>query len=212
MPTRWLCVVLALLSATAAPVVAAPKEKGRPDPSGLALWSAKGMPLISRQYIPGLNAALLLSDQQIEHLYAAWRETVDSPDLIEKGRRLKETANPTEEQQKEVRLLTEAAQGRLQARVAGILTSAQKDWMLSIEVVYGQAQEAVNGELVSEFAAVKANAEEAERVYQLAKDRLAAEFRRRVGEILPAEQLKALEAAAADEHRRAAEAAAVPKK
>jgi hypothetical protein len=110
MRTRWLAALLALVCTAASPTFAVQKKKGRPDPSGLPLWSAKGIPLISRQYIPGLNAALLLSDEQVENLYAAWRETVNSPELTEKGRRLKETPDPTEEQRKEVRLLREAAE------------------------------------------------------------------------------------------------------
>ena len=187
-------------------------EKGRPDPSPLPLWSAKGTPLIRRQYVPGLNAALLLTDAQLVRLYDAWRETVDHPDLLEKGRVVKLSPDTTEAQRQEHRLLHEAAEGRLQSLVAAILTPAQKELMLSIEVLYGEAQEAVNAELAPEFALVKANAAEADRVEKLAKERLAADFIRRLSLLLTPEQRAARQAAAAEEARREAEDKAAPKK
>jgi hypothetical protein len=212
MHTRWLAALLALLCAAASPSLAAQKKKGRPDASGLALWSAKGTPLAGRQYIPGLNAALLLSDEQVENLYTAWRETVNSPELTEKGRRLKQTPNPTAEQQEEVRLLREAAEGRLQSRVAAILTPAQRDLMTSIEVLYRQAQETVNADLASAFALKKSDPEEAQRLQQSARERLASDFRRRLEEVLTAEQRLALQTAAEEQRREAEAAAAKPKK
>lgn len=212
MNTRWLLVLLAVLVAAPTLSFAEQKEKGRPDPSGLSLWSAKGMPLIVRQYVPGLNAALLLSDAQVEQLYAAWRETVDSPELQEKGRILKTNPNPTEEQQREVRLLYEAAHGRLQSRVAAILTPAQKELVTGIEVLYRAAEEAVHTELSPEFALVKQGLRQPEQVEKLAKERLEAVFLERLSGRLTAEQLTALTHAAAEERRRDAEAAAAPKK
>jgi hypothetical protein len=211
MRTRSLAALIALLCAAASPALADQKKKtGRPDPSGLPLWSAKGTPLAGRQYVPGLNAALLLSDEQVESLHAAWRETLGSPEQREKGRRFKETPNPTEEQRKEVRLLREAAHGRLQSQVAAILRPAQRDLMVSIEVLYGQAQETVKADLASAFALKKSDPEEAERLQRSLNERLAADFRRRLEEVLTPEQRLAFQAAAAEEERRRPEAG--PKK
>lgn len=204
--------VLALLSVVAAPAIAGEKKKGRPDASHLPLWSAKGQPMIVRQYVHGLNAVLLLTDEQIVSLYAAWRETVDSPELREKGAALKTDQNATEEQRKELRLQYEVAQGRLHTRVAGILTPAQKELMASIEVMHAQAREAAYAELAPEFARIKANADEGPRVKKLMKERLEMTFIQRLAEHLTADQRAAMEKAAADEKRREAEAAKAPKK
>jgi hypothetical protein len=84
--------------------------------------------------------------------------------------------------------------------------------MTSIEVLYRQAQETVNADLAAAFALKKANPEEAERLQQSARERLAADFRRRLEEVLTPDQRLALQTAASEEERRRAEAAAAPKK
>jgi hypothetical protein len=212
MSIRWAPALLLSLCVASAPATAQKKEKGRPDASGLRLWSAKGMPLVSAQYVPGLNAALLLSDRQIEQLTTAWRETVEGPELTEKGRALKANPSPTEAQRREVQELYEVAHGRLQSRVAAILTRAQEELAASIEVLYREAQEAVSIELAPQVAQAKASNEGLERLWKLEKERVAEELLQRLTGVLTAEQRVAMEVAAREEQRRDAEAAAAPKK
>ncbi len=206
--TSFLALMLGLLFASGPPSLAAEKTKGKPDPAGLPLWSSKSGTLASRQYLPGLNATLLLSDEQVAKLHAAWQETVHTPELRTQSRQLKEAVNPTEAQRAEVRKLHEVAEGQLQTRVKAILSRTQQELMASIEVVYGQAREAVNADLTAEFGALKAKTEEAQRVRKLATERLAVEFQRRLTLTLTPQQLEALRTAAAEEQRREAEATA----
>jgi len=210
MDTRLVLAILALAAGVAAPARA--QVKDRADTSPLALWSAKGTPLIVRQYVPGLNGALLLSNEQIVELYEAWRQTVDHPALLEKGKAVKANPQPSEELLRDLRLAYEAAHGKLQSRVASILKPDQKELMLRLEVLYGQARESVNADLAPELARVKANMLEFDQYLLLEKDRLAAEFVTRVNQILTPDQRAAMEKAALEEKRREAEAAAASKK
>ena len=49
----------------------------KPAIGNFPFWSAPKREF-SDQFVPGLNAALLLSPEQIEQLHAARRETIDS--------------------------------------------------------------------------------------------------------------------------------------
>jgi Spy/CpxP family protein refolding chaperone len=134
-------------------------------------------------------------------------ETTGSPALRDAGRKVKENANATDAEREAVRKLHTEAEGQYDHRVAEILTPAQKELILRLQVLYGQAREAVGKEYEAKLVASKGNKEETARLRDEARAALNADFARRVNEILTAEQRTAFEQAAADEKRRAEESA-----
>ena len=200
---------LVLVCATAA--FSEKKAKGPIDASPLRLWGAKGQTLIVRQYVPGLNAALLLSEDQLIQLYDAFRQTVDSPDLHEKGKSLKLNPNATDSERKQHQADYEAAHGQLESKVAAILTPQQKELQLSIELLYKEAREKAREDLAAEFVALKMDKTQTERVNKLYEERFEADFKTRLRERLTPQQFEAMEKAAAAEKAREAENAAKKK-
>lgn len=181
----------------------AQKEK-RPDISGFSFISG---PKGDHPALPGLNAILGLTDDQKLRLMQARDETTGSPALRDAGRKVKENANATDAEREAVRKLHTEAEGQYDHRVAEILTPAQKELILRLQVLYGQAREAVGKEYEAKLVASKGNKEETARLRDEARAALNADFARRVNEILTAEQRTAFEQAAADEKRRAEESA-----
>lgn len=211
MRIRTLAVLAVVVLSCAASVLAEKKEKGPADASPLRLWGAKGQTLIVRQYVPGLNAALMLSQEQVIKLYEAFRETVDSPELHEKGKVLKTNPNVTEAERKQFQAAHEAAQALLESKVAAILTPAQRELMQSLELLYRQARESAREGLAADFALVKADKTQAERVNKLYEERFEADFKMKLRERLSSQQYAATEKAAEVERARDAESAAKKK-
>lgn len=191
-------------------VVAAPataqKEK-RPDVSSFSFVTG---PKGDRPHVPGLNAVLMLTDEQKEKLVLARQETVGSEAVLAAGRKVKTDPNAAEADRLAARKLSEEAQAAYDRRVAEILTPAQKELIGRLQVLYGQAREAQTTEYGPKLVAAKGNQEETARLRQEAADFLNADFARRVNEILTLEQRAAFERAAAEERER--EAAARDKK
>lgn len=205
MKLRHLPVLAALLLGVGAAPSLAQKVK-RPDVGSFRFVSG---PKGDRPQVPGLNAALLLTDQQKEELVQAREETVGSEAVLAAGRKVKGDSNATEADRQAARQLAEEAQARLERRIQEILTASQKELVQRLQVLYGQAREAVGGEFASKLVAVKGNKEETARLRQEAADALTADFIRRVKEILTPEQRAAMDRAAAEERQREA---AKPKK
>jgi hypothetical protein len=185
----------------------AEKEK-RPDVSGFPFFiGAKGAPV----RVPGLNAILLLTDEQKQKIHMAQQETVNSEAVAGAARTVKTDPNATEAQKQAARQAVQAAQEDLRKRVTAILTSEQKTLIERIHVIHEQVASDVSAEFQARFAASKGNEEEAKRVRKEAEEKRLAEFTRKVGEILTAEQREAMTKAAAEEKQRADEAAVKPK-
>lgn len=194
----YLAALLGLLVSLCAVPAYAQKEK-RVDLSGFTFVTG---PKGDRPHLPGLNAVLLLTDDQAEKLFTARRETVGNEALLAAGRRVKGDPNATEADRQAVRKAAEQAQLQFDHQVAEILTPAQKELVQRLQVLYGQARDAVSAEYGPKLIGAKGNDAETMRLRQEAREALNADFLRRVNEILTPEQRAAFERAAAEEKRR----------
>jgi len=200
MRDRPLLALAALAFGLAAAPVAAQKEK-RPDISGFRFVTG---PKGERPHVPGLNAALLLTDEQKEKLDLARQETIGSEAVVSAARKVKGDPNATDAERQTARKLSEEAQGQYDRRVAEILTPAQKELVQRFQVLYGQAREAVAAGYGPRLTAAKGNEAETARLRTEAQNALKADFTRRVSEIMTPEQRAAFERAAAEEKQREA--------
>lgn len=196
----WLALGLA---ATVAAGVSAPagEKKAAADVGSLRLVvGAKGQ----RPHVPGLNATLLLTAEQRERLAAAHAETLGSEAVVAASRKVKGDPNASEADRAAARKLAEDARAAYDRRVQEVLTPAQQELVARFQVLYGQAQEAVAQEYGPRLVGAKGRAEETARLRAEAAEKLAADFARRVTEILTADQRAAFDAAAARERERSA--------
>lgn len=196
---RMSALVVLSLGLVAGPV-SAQKEK-RPDVSGFRFIAG---PKGDRPHVPGLNAALQLCDEQKEKLVRARQETLGSEAVVAAGRKVKGDPNATETDRQTARRLAEEAQAKYDRHVTEILTAKQRDLVQSLQVIYGQAREAVSMEYGPRLVGAKGNAAEAAKLRQEARDALQMDFVRRVNEILTPEQRAAFERSAAEESQAAA--------
>jgi ABC-type proline/glycine betaine transport system ATPase subunit len=182
-------------------------QEKRPSVADFPFWSAPKQEYV-RQFIPGLDAALLLTADQVEKLAAVRRETIAAPALVESARKLKGDANATEEQRQAVRDTVAAAQEQLRTRAGGILTADQKALIAKVNAAWTDVQTNVRQEFESRFIAAKGNPDEQATVQREYREKVNEEFRRTVENLLNAEQRAAMTQAAERERS----AASKPKK
>jgi hypothetical protein len=148
------------------------------------------------QFVPGLNAALLLTPEQIGRLHAARSETIDNESLREATRK---DPNATDAQREAANRKLSEAQADLRVRASNILTAEQRSVIEKANAAYTEVQHAVLQEFQPRFAAAKGDGQATEAVQKELKDRFAAEFVRKLDGILSADQKLAMERAAAKE-------------
>lgn len=187
----------------------APAQK-RPDVSEFPLWPGKGG-IVGGQYVPGLTAALLLTDEQQDKLNEARQETIYSPALSEQTRRLKADPNLPEAERDAIRKLAEDARTALTARVSSILMVEQKEFIAKAAAERDTAATTVRERLQDKFAAAKGKGESAlvQQEYQAA---FTVEFVRRLEAIMTPVQQAAMRTRAELELERKRQADAAPKK
>lgn len=179
----------------------AQKEKPS-DVSSIPIWRGpKGG--YTKSYVPGLNAALALSDQQKASLIAAQDETISSESVREAGKTAKSDATATQAQKQAARELAERAQIEFQTRVAAILNAEQKALIANISAAYEDVRNAVGQEFQQRYVDAKGNAQETAMIRKEALEKTEIDFRARLAAMLSAEQNLALDKAAAEEKQRA---------
>src|SRR5438132_10712520 len=99
----------------------AQKEKSR-DVSNFPFWTAKKRGYV-QQFVPGLTAALQLTDEQKEKLVAAREEIMGSEKVQAVRRRGKSDPNVTEADKAAARETLEKAADSLQEKAGAILTA-----------------------------------------------------------------------------------------
>ncbi|GDY21099.1 hypothetical protein LBMAG56_24450 [Verrucomicrobiota bacterium] len=186
-----------------------PAQK-RPDVSEFPFWPGKGG-VVGGQYVPGLTAALLLTDEQQDKLNEARQETIYDPALNEQTRRLKGDPNLPEAERDAIRKRAEDAREALKARVNSILMVEQKEFIAKAATERDAAAATVRERMQDKFAAAKGKGESAlvQREYQEA---VAAEFVRRLEAIMTPVQQAAMRRRAELELERKRQAEAAPKK
>lgn len=173
----------------------------KPELGDFPFWTAPKQPH-AKAFVPGLQAALELTPEQVEKILAARAETIDSPEI----RALKGKGDPNataDELAKAAAARAEAAEKLFKA-VDGILTKDQKALIEKINDAFAKVAASVGEDFQAKFAAAKGNAEEMAKVKKEAAEAVAAEFDKTLGGVLSADQKKAVEKAAEVEKKRAA--------
>lgn len=182
----------------------------RPDVSEFPLWPGKGG-VVGGQYVAGLTAALLLTDEQQDKLNEARQETIYNPTLNEQTRRLKGDPNLPEAERDAIRKLAEDARAALTARVASILMVEQKEFIAKAAAARDTAATTVRERIQDKFAAAKGKGESA-LVQQEYQEAFAVEFVQRLDAIMTPVQKTAMRLRADLELERKRQAEAAPKK
>lgn len=184
--------VLTVVFALAASAFAVEKK---PAIGNFPFWSAPKREF-SDQFVPGLNAALLLSPQQIEQLQAARRETIDNETLRSTVRK---DPNLTEAQREANRKLVSDAQASLRIKVSNILTTDQRELIERINAAHQEVAKAVSEEFQPKLVASKGDDQAQEKFRQEMRERISTDFRVKLDGLLSPNQKAAFDQAAADE-------------
>lgn len=173
-------------------------QEKRPGVADFPFWSAPKQ-VYARQFVPGLNAALLLTAEQVEKLAAVRRETIGDPSLVESARKQKGDRNATAEQRQAVREAVQAAHEQLRARTAEILTTEQKALVARINATWADVQATVRQEFEPRFTVSKGNPDEQATVQKEYRAKVAEQFTQTVENLLTADQRAAMTKAAEEE-------------
>ena len=157
------------------------------------------------QFVPGLNAVLLLTPEQITKLHEARRATIDSDAVRQVGRK---DPNATEAQREATRKLVADANADLRVRVSNILTAEQRSLIDQINSAYIEVIKQLGEEFQARLVMSKGNDQEQENLRKEIRDRTSADLIQRVQAILTPSQRLAFDKAAAQEK----DAALKPKK
>ena len=163
-------------------------------------WSAPKREFCD-QFVPGLNAALILTPEQIAKLHEARRETIDSEAMRAATRK---DRNATEAQGEAAHKVSHAAHVELRLRASNILTAGQHAIIDKSNAAWVDVQGTVAQEFQPRFVAAKGNDDATAAARKEQHERIAAEFTRRLDGILSSEQKAVLEQAAAREKEQAA--------
>lgn len=186
------CLSLVMVFALAASALAAEKK---PVIGNFPFWSAPKREYAD-QFVPGLNAALLLSPQQIEQLHAARRETIDNETLRAATRK---DPNLTEAQREAAHKLVSEAHANLRIKVSNILTAEQRALIERINAVHQEVGKAVHEEFQPKLTASKGDDQAQERFRKEMTERIASDFRSKLDGLLSPNQKAAFDQAAMDE-------------
>jgi hypothetical protein len=162
------------------PAAAAEKKPKKPQPRDFPCWTAPKKPH-ARAFVPGLQAALQLTPEQVQRIEAACRDTIGKPEA-------KATAG--------------AAFDKAHALVFEVLTADQKKRIERSNGASAKAVEEVAGDFDARFSAAKGGEEELKKVGKELDEAVVAAFEKRLDMILTAEQRKAVKEAAAEPKRR----------
>lgn len=194
-PGRSTALLFVLCTAFALPALAQ-KQKSTDLAGFPLLWSAKKMPLTG-PFIPGLNAALLLSDEQKEKLIAAREEILANEKLQKLGASVKQNPNASEVERDAARRAYEEARDQFKARVENILNAEQRKLVERLNAIFDEsltaAQEAYRGQVEQVVKTDKAKMEE---LRQEVREKGLKDFKARLEGTLTKEQWAALTRAA----------------
>jgi hypothetical protein len=198
-----------VLILVAAALFAAPASaQKKPALGDFPFWSAPKNPH-AHAFVPGLQAALELTPQQIEKILAARATTVDSPELAKLPH--KGDPNATADDLAKAHARRQEASEKLFKEVDGILTQNQKALIEKINDAYGKVAAELTDEFQPKFAAAKGNAEDTAAVKKELMEAMVTAFDKKLDALLTADQKTAVKKAAEEEARRAAENKDKPK-
>jgi Spy/CpxP family protein refolding chaperone len=184
----------------------AQKEKKPALPPGDLFFTMKGQPFALERVFPGVQGALLLTDEQKQKLFKALEDTIASKAVQSAGRTIKADPDATEAQKEEARKVIQEARTRLQKQVASVLTQEQKTVIERLNTAATEAHVAAREKLEAEFTAAKGDKTRMEEVNKKMREEAKAEFNRKLAGLLTAEERQGLEKAA-QQQKEAEEAA-----
>jgi len=185
------CVLFAALALPAS----AQKQKTTDLAGFPLLWSAKKNPLAG-PFVPGLNAALLLSDEQKEKLITARQETLGNEKLQSLGAKVKQNPNASEAERDAAQKAQEEARGQFLTRVEGILTPDQRKLVGIINTIFEEVLTATGEAYHDRFAQLKGDKAGLEDLRKESQEKTFKDFRARLEGTLSKEQWAALTKAA----------------
>jgi hypothetical protein len=192
-------IVLALVAVALVSVPASAQKKAALH--DFPFWSAPKNPH-AHAFVPGLQAALELTPEQVEKIIAARLATVESPEIT----KLPHKGDPkaTADDLAKAGARREEAVEKLYKEVDTILTRDQKALIEKINDAYAKVAAEVVDEFQPKFAAAKGNAEDTSAVNKELKEALATAFDKKLDALLTADQKTAVKKAAEEEAKRAA--------
>lgn len=192
-PRSLALVLLVLCTALALPALA--QKKASTDLAGFPLWSAKKNPLTG-PFIPGLNAALLLSAEQSAKLWAAREEILSNEKLQKLGASIKQNPNASEADREAARKSYEEARDQFKDRIATILTPEQLKLIASINTVFEEVAAATHEAYGDRFAQLKGDKAGWLELQKEATEKTLKDFKARLEGLLSKDQWAALTKAA----------------
>ncbi|MFN4258149.1 MAG: hypothetical protein ACK4RK_02555 [Gemmataceae bacterium] len=174
----------------------AQKEKKLTLPPGDLFFVMKGRPVALERVAPGIQGALLLTDDQKQKLLEALEETRWSEAVRSAGQTLKADPNATEAQKAEARQVIENAHAKLQQHLATVLTQEQKTLINRLNAAAQESHQSAREKFEAEFTAAKGNDTLMEEVNKKMRKEAQEEFNRKLAGILTPEQRQGLEQAA----------------
>jgi hypothetical protein len=199
-----------LAAITALATVGAAEKQKQPDVGDYPFWTSKKRGYTG-QFVPGLNAALQITDTQKEQI-AAGREAMSNDEGVKAARGIsKNDPSVTAEQREKAHAAMEAATARMYAQVAAILTAEQKALIEKINAAYAAAVEDVGIIYADKFGSVKADEAARKRLQDDKSQDTEEHFFRKLDALLTPAQKEAMKRAAAEEEQRNAKAATAKK-
>jgi hypothetical protein len=209
---RSLSILVLSAFAALATLDAAEKQKAV-DVNGFPFWTGGKKAGFIPQFVPGLNAALLLSEEQKEKIGAARNETMND-EAVKAARSIpKGDPSVTPEQREKARAAVDAANAKLRERIAAILTAEQRTLIEKINSAYAAAVEETGIVYSEKFASptVKTDQEARRRLQEEKSQDTEDGFLHKLDVILTQPQKDAMKAAGEDEAKRGAAAAGTKK-
>jgi hypothetical protein len=202
--------MLLLTGFTALGTLVAAEKQATTDLSNYPFWSSKKRGATT-QFVPGLTAALQLSDAQKKDIAAA-RDEILNDEAVKAARGIsKSDPNVTAEQRDKARATVDAANARLRERVAAILTPEQKSLVEKINAAYASANDDTGIVYEEKFASVKADEAARRRIQEEKNQDIEEHFYSKLDGILSTSQKEAMTRAAEEEVKRSATAAGTKK-
>jgi ferric-dicitrate binding protein FerR (iron transport regulator) len=185
-------------------IFAADKGKGKdglPLPSGDLLgFTGKGnQPMALEQTFPGINGALLLTEEQKRQIFEVREQILGSDAVKAAGQKAKLDPNATESQKEEARRTLQEARSRLQQKVGDILTADQKALVTRINAASEEAHKAAYDGLEPQLVGAKGNADQMAELQRQLREKRQSEMAIRLAAILSADQQAAYQKAAAEQ-------------
>ena len=190
-------------TAIAFPASAADKKERIP-PGGETFFTGKGeQPFALERVVPGINAVLMLSDDQIDKINTARAETIQSEAVQAAGRKVKTDPKATEQEKAEAAKHIAEARAKFTKQVADILSADQKKLIAALNEAHVDVTKEVHDQFEAQFVAAKGDAELTAKLRKEAQEEITKGIDRKLVGLLNAEQRKAMEKEAARQKKAA---------